>query len=268
MLAPVVAAVNGSARAANPAPLFELVAYLDEYLSTADVQDGPGALNGLQVENSGSVGRIVAAVDACQATIDAAVISHADLLLVHHGLFWGEPQRVAGRQWRRLKQLITNDIAVYSSHLPLDRHPEVGNNAVFAEALGLSRTEPFGEYDGTVVGVAGELAMPLDALVRRIKDLLGVVPQVIAGGPARVRRVGIVTGGAGSMIGQARAARIDTFVTGEGGHHTYFDAEEGGVNVIYGGHYATETFGVKALATHIEERFGIPWEFADHPTGL
>ena len=140
--------VNGGARATNPAPLLDLVAYLDEYLSTADVQDGPGALNGLQVENSGSVGRIVAAVDACQATIDAAVVSQADLLVVHHGLFWGAPQPVAGRQWRRIKQLITNDIAVYSSHLPLDRHPEVGNNAVFAEALGLSGTEPFGEYDG------------------------------------------------------------------------------------------------------------------------
>ncbi len=268
MLPAAGAAVNGGARETNPAPLLELVAYLDEYLSTADVQDGPGALNGLQVENSGSVGRIVAAVDACQATIDAAVVSHADLLLVHHGLFWGKPQPATGRQWMRLKQLITNDIAVYSSHLPLDRHPEVGNNAVFAAALGLSGTEPFGEYDGTVVGVAGELTLPLDALVRRIQDVLGVAPRVIAGGPARVRRVGIVTGGAGSMIEQARAARIDTFVTGEGGHHTYFDAEEGGVNVIYGGHYATETFGVKALATHIEDKFGIPWEFVDHPTGL
>ncbi len=217
--------MNGSARAPTPAPLLELVAYLDEYLSTTAVPDGPGALNGLQVENSGSVGRIVAAVDACQATIDAAVVSGADLLLVHHGLFWGKPQAVAGRQWRRLKQLITNDIAVYSSHLPLDLHSKVGNNAVLAEALGLSGTEPFGEYEGTVVGVAGELAMSLDALVSRIKDVLGVAPQVIAGGPARVQRVGIVTGGAGSMIAQATAARVDTFITGEGGHHTYFDAE-------------------------------------------
>ena len=252
----------------NPISLEELVDYLDEFLAVSEVSDAPGALNGLQVENSGAVSRIAVAVDACQATIDAAVKSGAGLLLVHHGLFWGDVQPVTGRQWKRLKQLITNDVALYSSHLPLDCHPQVGNNVVLAKALGVQGTQGFGDFHGTTVGVMGALTMPLDSFVERVTRVLGAAPHVIASGPAEVRQVGIVTGAAGSMIGQARDAGIDTFVTGEGTHHTHFDAEEGGMNVIYGGHYATETFGVQALGRHIEEKFGLPWEFVDHPTGL
>ncbi len=248
--------------------LKDLVEYLDDYLALSEVPDAPGALNGLQVENSGAVGRIAAAVDACQATIDAAVTSGANLLLVHHGLFWGDVQPVTGRQWRRLSKLLAHDLAVYSAHLPLDCHSEVGNNIVLATALGVRQPEAFGEYHGTPVGVMGDVSVSRDSFVELVTSVIGGEPQLIAAGPSEVKRVGVITGAAGSMIGEARAAGVDTFVTGEGGHHTYFDAEEEGINVIYAGHYATEIFGVKALAKHIEERFGIPWQFVDHPTGL
>ena len=248
--------------------LRDLAEYLDDYLALSEVPDAPGALNGLQVENSGAVGRIAAAVDACQATIDAAATSGANLLLVHHGLFWGDPQPVTGRQWRRLSKLLAHDLAVYSAHLPLDCHPDVGNNIVLATKLGVRQPEAFGQYRGTPVGVMGDVSLSRDSFLELVTGVIGGEPQVIAAGPSEVRRVGVITGAAGSMIGEARAAGVDTFVTGEGGHHTYFDAEEGGMNVIYAGHYATETFGVKALAKHIEQRFGIPWEFVDHPTGL
>jgi dinuclear metal center YbgI/SA1388 family protein len=244
-----------------------LVAYLDQFLSVSEFPD-PGVVNGLQVEAEGPISRIAAAVDACQATVDAAATSNANLLLVHHGLFWGDAQPITGRNHRRLKKLFDNGIALYSAHIPLDCHPEVGNNAVLARKLGLGDVRPFGDYHGTAIGLMGTLPESRDTLIARLAEILGVSPQLIPGGPAAVQKVGVVTGGGGSMIGQARDAGIDTFITGEGNHHTYFDAEEWGINVIYGGHYATETFGVQALAAHIEQKFGIPWEFIDHPTGL
>ncbi len=244
-----------------------LVAYLDQFLSVSEILD-PGAMNGLQVEAEGPIFRIAAAVDACQATVDAAAISHANLLLVHHGLFWGDTQPVTGRYRRRLKKMFDHDIALYSAHIPLDCHPEVGNNAVLAQRLGLGDVKPFGDYHGTAIGLMGTLPESRDTVVARLTQILGSTPHLIPGGPVEVQKVGVVTGGGGSMIGQARDAGIDTFITGEGNHHTHFDAEEWGINVIYGGHYATETFGVQALAGHIERKFGIPWEFIDHPTGL
>ena len=252
----------------EPVELPAIVEYLDRFLAVADIPDAPGAMNGLQVENSGQVTRIGVAVDACQATIDAAARAKAGLLIVHHGLFWGDSQPLIGRQRRRIRQLFEHDIAVYGAHIPLDCHPEVGNNAVLASKLGIRGTEPFGEHLGHAIGLAGTLAESRDSLVARVGEILGDRPHVIAGGPKAVRRIAVVTGGGGSMIGQARDAGIDTFLTGEGTHHTHFDAEEWGINVLYGGHYATETFGVKALAYHLEERFGLPWEFIDHPTGL
>jgi dinuclear metal center YbgI/SA1388 family protein len=248
--------------------LANVVEYLDEYLKVRDVPDEPGALNGLQVENAGEVSRLVAAVDACQATIDAAALESSSLLLVHHGLFWGGVKPVTDRRWKRLRSLISADVAVYSAHIPLDVHPEVGNNAVLARELGIANLEHFGDYRGTSLGFAGDLKCGRDELRDRLGQLLGSPPHVIAAGPEEVARVGVITGGAGSMIGQALEAGLDAFITGEGAHHTHFDAEEGGINVLYGGHYATETFGVRALAAHLEERFGLPWVFVNHPTGL
>lgn len=254
----------------NTIALDEIVDYLDAYLRIAEIPDYPDALNGLQVENNGEVPSIVAAVDASQRTIDRVVAEcePGTLLLVHHGLFWDGNRPVTGRRYERLQALIENDIAVYSAHLPLDMHDEVGNNAVLARMLGILDPVPFDEYRGAPMGAAGHLIMARDALAARLEELLGSRVHLIAGGPETTTRVGIITGGAGSRILEAAEAGLDTFITGEGAHHTTFDALEAGINVLYAGHYATETVGVKALAEHLGERFGVPWVFHDHPTGL
>jgi dinuclear metal center YbgI/SA1388 family protein len=245
--------------------LAELCSYLDGYLRIGEVDDDPNALNGLQVENAGTVSHVAASVDACQATVDEAGRRGADLLLVHHGLFWGGLEPLTGRSAKRVRALIEHDIALYSAHIPLDLHPEVGNNVTLARMLGFEKPEWFGDYRGQQIGVAGTVKMTLSELAERLQ---ADKPHVIAAGPSQVRRVGVISGGAGNMIRQAADAGLDTFITGEGAHHTHFDAEESGVNVIFAGHYATETVGIKALAAHVEEKFGLPWEFIDHPTGL
>jgi dinuclear metal center YbgI/SA1388 family protein len=248
--------------------LADIQAYLDEYLRLHEVPDYPQALNGVQVANSGEVTRIAVAVDAVQHTIDRAAEAGAELLLVHHGLFWDGNRPVTGRRYRRLRALFDADIAVYSAHLPLDVHPEVGNNAVLARALGIEVQGTFGEYKGYPLGVWGTLDMRREALAARLDELLGGRVRMIACGPERVRRVGVITGGAGKMVAAARTAGLDAYITGEGEHHHFFDAEEGELNLFLGGHYATEVWGVRALAQHLEERFGLPWTFIDHPTGL
>lgn len=250
------------------AALNELVKYLDDYLAIAFVRDYPNALNGLQVGGPDRVSRIAMAVDAAEATIAAAAAAGADLLIVHHGLFWDGNRPVTGRRYRRLKALLEAGLAVYAAHLPLDVHPEVGNNVVLARELGIEPKGRFGAHEGTELGVWGELRMSREALCARLDEVLGVRVKLIPGGPERIQRVGVVTGGGGGFVGAALEAGLDALVTGEGSHHTYFDASEGGLNLYYGGHYATETWGVRALGAHLEGRFGLPWTFVDHPTGL
>ncbi|HWA15095.1 MAG TPA: Nif3-like dinuclear metal center hexameric protein [Gemmatimonadales bacterium] len=252
--------------------LQEVVGYLDSYLRIKEVPDDANALNGLQVENSGTIERIVAAVDASQATIDGAW--KQALLLVHHGMFWDGHGTVTGRRHRKLRALYDKDTALYSAHIPLDLHPEVGNNVVLARRLGITEYDWFGMHKGVLLGVAGTAPAPLrkrDALVPAVATALqieGSAVKLIAGGPAEIGRIGIITGGAGSAIARAKEAGCDTFITGEGAAHTYFDAMELGINVIYAGHYATETVGVQALAEQLSDRFKLPWEFHHHPTGL
>jgi dinuclear metal center YbgI/SA1388 family protein len=248
--------------------LAEIVRYLDDYLRVREVSDYPDALNGLQVENAGEVTRIGAAVDLCEATVHLAAAQGADLLLVHHGLFWGGIRPLVGPRRRRIAGLVGHNIALYSAHLPLDRHPDVGNNALLARGLGVVLRGEFGEHHGVPTGVWGELTIERAALQERIAAVLGPVPRLMPFGPATVRLVGIITGAGGSMIADAAAAGLDTYISGEGPHHTFFDAEELGLNVFYAGHYATECAGVKALAEHVSARFRIPWVFLDHPTGL
>lgn len=250
------------------AELKELEQYLNDYLGVADVPDSSGALNGLQVENGGRVSRVGAAVDASERTIVDAIRRGCDLLLVHHGLFWDGNLPVTGRRYRRLKPLLDAGCAVYSAHLPLDVHEEVGNNAVLARALGIDLVGRFGSYKGLELGWWGKLDVKREVLAARLDEVLGCRVKMMPFGPEVVRTVGVITGGGGSMIEAARSAGLDAFVTGEGSHHTYFDAEEHGVNVFYGGHYATETWGVRALASHLADRFDVEWEFIDHPTGL
>lgn len=253
-------------------PLTTIVPYLDELLRIGQVPDSGTAWNGLQVENSGSVERVIAAVDASQATIDG-VVTETDgrgkaLLLVHHGLFWDGIAPVTERRYRRLKALLDHDIACYSAHIPLDVHAEYGNNAVLCHLLGVRDPVPFGAYKGIALGLAGSLDLTRPELAARLEELLGSVVRILPGGPERVRRVAVITGAAAGYVREAMAAGCDTLITGEGMHHTYFDAMEYGVNVAFAGHYATEQVGVRALAAHLGERFAIPWTFHHHPTGL
>lgn len=246
----------------------ELVAYLDDYLLTKDVPDYSDAYNGLQVEGKAEIKRIAVAVDACLATIEEAIDLEADLLLVHHGLFWGQKAPLTGNYYRRVETLIRGNVALYSSHIPLDAHLEVGNNHVLTRKLGFEPTGRFLSIKGCLIGATAETDISLTELVERIRQVLEVEPFVMAKGGERVGRLGVCTGGAGSEIREAYESGVTTFITGEGAHHTYFDAEELGINVIYAGHYATETIGVRALAEHLEARFGLETRFISHPTGL
>ncbi len=248
--------------------LAELVAYLNQYLKTAEIPDYPNALNGLQVDSARRIDRIAVAVDASERAIEKAVAGQFDLLIVHHGLFWNGLQPVVGRTYRKLKACLTGGLAVYAAHIPLDAHPQVGNSAVLSRALGLEIQGEWGDYRGLNIGVWGRLSLSREALTARLDELLGGPVRLLPGGGERVERVGVITGAAANYIGEAVALGLDAFVTGEGAHHTYFDATEGGLNVYYGGHYRTETWGVKALAEHLERTFGLTWEFLDLPTGL
>lgn len=249
--------------------LDQLTSYLDEYLRIRQVPDSTRAVNGLQVEGSRDIRRIAVAVDAAQVTIERAIDADADLLLVHHGLFWDGDPRVTGRRYRRLRALLRSGVAVYSAHLPLDVHPEVGNNAVLARALGVEVRGTFGDYKGYPLGVWGALPhLPRDAFANRLGEVLGGPVRLIASGPEQLSTVGIITGGAASNTPSAVAAGLDAFVTGEADHHHFFDAEEGGINLFLGGHYATETWGVRALAEHLRECFGLEWSWIGYPTGL
>lgn len=249
-------------------PLRSVVKHCDRLLRPAAYADWDGARNGLQVENRGRVRRVAAAVDARRATVERAVALGADLLVVHHGLFWEPAAPWTGTRYALMRLLLENDVAIYSAHLPLDAHPRLGNNVLLADALGLGRGQPFFECKGQTIGVRAAARLPLTDLAARLERATGRAPLVIAGGPKVCRRVGVVSGGAGAELKMAAAAGVDTFVTGEGPHWTHALAEDLGINVLYGGHYATETFGVKALARELSRRFRLPWDFIDYPTGL
>lgn len=245
-----------------------LVKHCDLLLRTAAIGDYDGAVNGLQVANRGTVTRIAATVDASLATAKLAIAAQADLLIVHHGLFWSPTPPWTGRKYELIRALIENNLAVYSSHLPLDAHPKLGNNAQLGATLGFRQLRPFFVSHGQTIGCQTATKISRDELVARLARATGALPRVIPGGPELCRRIGIVTGGAGGDLKIAAAEGVDTFITGEGPHWTYALAEELGLNVLYGGHYATETFGVKALAAHLSKKFYVPWTFLDHPTGL
>jgi dinuclear metal center YbgI/SA1388 family protein len=250
------------------APLEEIVSYCDKILRTAEIGDYDGAVNGLQVENSGTVTKIAATVDASLSTVKLAIAAKADFLVVHHGLFWSKTQPWTGKKYELMRLLVENNVAVYSSHLPLDAHPKLGNNARLCAALGLKNREPFFFSHGQNIGFKSRTVISRSELGQRLQRATGAKPRLIPGGKEICRGIGVITGGAGGELRQAAAEGVDTFVTGEGPHWTFALAEEHGMNVFYAGHYATETFGVKALAADLSKLFKIPWEFLDHPTGL
>jgi dinuclear metal center YbgI/SA1388 family protein len=248
--------------------LSEIIEYADEYLRIRDIEDWPNALNGLQIENSGRVARIGAAVDVSTRVLNEAAKKDLNLLLVHHGLFWPGLQTVTGAFHRQLKLALENGIAVYSAHLPLDVHPIVGNNAQLAAALNLKSAAPFLEEKGQLIGLKARVSISRDKLVRKLGKSLARKVKAFNFGPKKTKTIGIITGGAGSEIYRVGRQKIDTFITGEAPHWAAVAAEELRINLILGGHYATETFGVKALAAYLSKRFKLPWEFLDFPTGL
>jgi dinuclear metal center YbgI/SA1388 family protein len=256
------------------ASLDALVSYLDATLDIAGIPDYASAVNGLQLENSGEVARVAAAVDFSLATVHGAVDAGAQLLLVHHGMFWGGVQPITGHRRERLRLLIANDVAVYSAHLPLDVHPEVGNNALLARRLGLEPSAGFGRYKTIDVGVSGECDVPTRLIAEKAGDLAARFRGTLVTTPfdfnRRPRRWGICTGAGADSDSLAEAARrgLDTLIVGEGPHHTAVLARELGIVVLYAGHYATETLGVQALGDLLATRFDVSSIFVDVPSGL
>ena len=246
----------------------ELVNYLDEYLRIPAIKDyGP---QGLQVEGREDVNRIIGMVDAQQPCLEAALQQNADLLLVHHGIFWGGPQRLAGSFGRLVRLYLLTEINLYAAHLALDAHPEVGNNAELARRLGLEVEEWFAPVNGVNIGAIGVAhhGIKLDYLVDRFEQTVGPVKLVQAHGSRIVHKVGIISGFGAKEIGAAAALGCDTFLTGETSHAEFYAAQNAGINVIYGGHYTTETVGVQMLGEHLREKFGVEFEFVDLPTGM
>jgi len=245
-----------------------LVAYLDGYLKIASIPDR--SLNGLQVEGRSRIERAAFAVDASLETIRAASRAKADILVVHHGLFWSRNERITGVMRKRIGALVESGLSLYAAHLPLDCHEEVGNNAEIARLLGLEIEERFGDYHGVLIGYTARAPRPIarTALARAVEKVLRCRVACLNFGPTRVRRVGIVSGGAAEFAVEAKALGCDAFVTGETSHSAYHPAKETGINVIYAGHYASETVGVKALARHLERKFGIECRFLPAPTGF
>jgi dinuclear metal center YbgI/SA1388 family protein len=251
-----------------------IAARLDELLKTREIPDYPPAINGIQLENRDDIRAVAVAVDCSQRAIDGAIAANANLLVVHHGLLWGGLQAIRGPFYERLFRLLSNGIAVYSSHLPLDAHPEVGNNVLLARELGLTPSGGFARFQSIEIGVrgesdlrTGELVARTDAFARRHGGRGIATPY---DEERRTRRWGICTGAGASAdtLREAVALGIDTLIVGEGPHWTAVDAPELGLVIVYAGHYATETLGVQALGRWLERELSLPWRFVEAPTGL
>jgi dinuclear metal center YbgI/SA1388 family protein len=251
------------------ASLDEIIAFLDELLEARSFPDyGP---NGLQVPGAEQVQLVATGVSAHRELFERALEAGAQLVIAHHGLFWDFHPRTVSRAMRgRLKLLFDADMSLAAYHLPLDAHPELGNNALLCEALGLERAEPFGEHRGRAVGFVGRSSegVRFAELNARLERVTGRAPFAWDTGPELVRSVGIVSGGAASSFGEAIALGLDAFITGEPAEHVMADAQEAGVHFLAAGHYATETFGVRRIGELLAERFGVQHRFLDVPNPI
>lgn len=251
-----------------------LTGYLDELLGTSRIPDYPGAVNGLQLSNDGPIRKIAAAVDFSSRSIAAAVAENANFLLVHHGMFWSGAKPITGSHFHRIRSLIQNNIAVYSSHLPLDCHQTFGNNVLLSRRLSLEPDGEFAHFKGSPIGVRGRANIPTSELVDRARSFTrGNGGEVVVSGlkpDAMTKSWAICTGAGASTetLEEAVALGVDTLIVGEGPHWTAVEADEIGIAIIYAGHYATETLGVRALAKHLAERFSLEWFPVEAPTGL
>lgn len=254
--------------------LASIAEFLDATLDVANIPDYAAAVNGVQLENVGDILHVATAVDFSTASVEGAINVGARLLVVHHGMFWGGVQPITAHRYQRLWLLVSHGVAVYSAHLPLDVHPALGNNALLAKRLGLTPTAGFARYKTIDVGLRGESEMPTSVIARRAAELATEFGGTLVATPFdadRVTRRWAVCTGAGAdsdSLAEAAQRGIDTLVVGEGPHHTGVEARELGIVVLYAGHYATETLGVRALGDAVAERFGVATTFIDAPTGL
>ncbi len=238
----------------------EIITYINEYLHISDFRDyGP---QGLQVEGKETVNKIVTGVSASAEFFDKAAKRGADMIMVHHGILWDrDTPIIKGGTKRRLQTLLQNDITLLAYHLPLDKHPELGNNALAVKAFDMTNIEEFAEvgYMGTILPIS------FDVLLKKVRDLYQSDPLVFAYGPERIERIGICSGGAQRSIEEAIDLGLDAFITGEYSEPTMHLAKEGGIHFIGAGHYATERLGIRALGEHVAEKFGVDVEFIDIP---
>jgi dinuclear metal center YbgI/SA1388 family protein len=254
--------------------LSELARYADSLLEIGIIPDYPNAVNGVQICNQSPIRKVAAAVDFSTRAIQGAVADGANLLVVHHGMFWGGLEPITGSHYRRIRSLIEGDIAVYSSHIPLDRHPTLGNNALLAKQLGLQPSAPFARFQDTFIGLYGESDIETAAIATTAREFArahgGDLRTTLVQAGRRTRKWAICTGAGASVdtLREAGAMGVDTLIVGEGPHWTAIHAEENDLAIIYAGHYATETLGVRALAEHLGEKYDLPWSFVSAPTGL
>ncbi len=252
----------------------EIVAYLDSLLEISTIPDYPGAVNGLQLANRGNVRKVAACVDFSSVSVARAAEENADFLIAHHGMFWGGAKPITGSAYSRLRMLIESDIAVYASHLPLDRHSTFGNNVLLSKQLGLVATGEFAHYKGTAIGVQGETDISTADIVERARQFARIHGGDVVATPFqqdhRTARWAICTGAgaSGETLQEATESDIDTLIVGEGPHWTAVEAGELDITIIYAGHYATETLGVTALAEHVAQKYDIEWTIIHAPTGL
>ena len=250
-------------------PLSDIVSLLDETLRISAIQDAPVALNGLQVENNGFVSKVALAVDGSQQTLDDAVAAGADLLILHHGLYWSGLRPLTGWWKRKVETCLAHNLAVYSAHLPLDMHPTLGNNAGIARALGLTDVEPELDCHGAKIALSGVFPGSVGELKARYAAITGAdITGVVHRADEAAGRVVICSGGGGPEIYQVQEKGYSTYLTGEENHWVQNAAQDMGVNILFAGHYATETFGVRSVGELLQEQFGLPTVFIHNPTGM
>ncbi len=256
--------------------LAELDRYFRDNLKIEEVGSRDISLNGIQVTSgtgepeNAEIKKAAFAVDACMESFERAAAQGADMLFVHHGLFWGRPEALTGSHYKRLKFLIENNMALYAAHLPLDMHPEFGNNAGICVALGAANVEPFGEYKGMMIGFSGELKQEAD--LDSVLSMMGLTREsclsVLPFGPAKIKTFAVISGGGTDDVFEAMDMGADLYITGDASHTVYHPCLERGINLVSGGHYNTETWGVRLLAERCAADTGIETFFIDVPTGL
>lgn len=247
----------------NSIDLDAVVSWCDQRLNRRAFKDFKGAENGLQLANQGTITRIGASVDAGLTPIESAVARGIDFLIVHHGLFWTPPIPITAHHYRKLSVAITQNLALYSAHLPLDAHPEIGNNVQLARAFRLEPAGTFLPYEGQDIGIIAQLHEPFDQLVHRLREAFGTSCTPLLFGSRSPKKIAILTGSGNSAVDALRGLGVDTLITGELKQNHFNQAQEEQLNLIPCGHYATETYGVKALAAEVALHFNLPWEFID-----